>query len=169
MISQLLVAGLIFLITNTVLTPIISALSFLAAVLSGVLNATPGTLNRTFLLTAFVVCLALFLFSVTYGVVSVIGSILGLLHRDSIRKIGFVMLILINIALIPFFVANITIVVVWFYSIDGFEYSYFIIPCLGIAIGCCQCCMFVYSIIHIVVIGLNINFRKRLTYEEIKD
>ena len=57
-------------------------------------------------LVAFNISIVLFLLALGYVAITAVGSVLGFLYKDRIRKIGAIFLIIINPNFIPIFAAN---------------------------------------------------------------
>ena len=150
-ISHLLVMGIISLIGNSILLVIIAAFSFFAGIVH-------SSIQIYFLnLVAIPFYFTLFLFNIPYSVVSIIGSILGSSYRDSDRKIGVVLLIVINSILFPVILANCFITFLAYEQGLNEYHSYPITTvifeaCLSLVAIVSQAVLLIYSIIHIVVI-----------------
>ena len=99
-ITRLLVLGIISLIVNSILLLTIASPSCVVGYLYFAVSVLP------IFFAAFIFSFILILFYVAYSVMTGIGIILGFLYKDRMRKIGVIMLIIINLISIPFFLTN---------------------------------------------------------------
>ena len=149
-ITRLFVMTLISLIVNSILSLSIGTLSLLEVFLY-VLSFNSYS-RESFFLFAAIFYFVLFGFNIAYSVVIIIGSILGSSYRDRNRKIGVVLLIVINTILVPLFVANLGYIIKGF-TITRYYQGFSTTPAIvGIVVSVCLCCVFVWNIIPIVVI-----------------
>ena len=137
---------IISLIGNSVLLVIISAFSCIAGILQFFIPV-----YLFFVLTAPFYC-TLHLCSIAYSVVSIIGSILGSSYRDSERKKGVVLLIVINSTLLLVFLANCGITIAAYCLLNPPSKIFNVAACFSSVVSVCQIVLLIYSIIHIVVI-----------------
>ena len=157
--THLLVMGIISIIINSVLLVFIACINVTVGVFE-FLAAMYPTQNQSFAIGFTFFSFILFEFVVAYAIVTIIGSILGCLYKDRMRKIGAIMLIVINLILIPFFVVN------CFFFIAAFILSRNNFPIivsagLSVALGVFQLGLFVYSICHIIVICKSFRYINR--------
>ena len=99
--TNLFVIGIIALISNSILLLIIAGVNLTAGIIY--LIIFPFT---PLCLVAFIISIVLFLLALGYVVITVIGSVLGFIYKDRVRKIGAICLIIINPNFIPLFAAN---------------------------------------------------------------
>ena len=155
-VIRLLVSGVIYLITNSMLLFVIGALNCIPAYFYTVFR----NINvEKFFILSFVFYYLLFLFTLLYAVMIVIGTILGFFSQVRIRKIGVTILIITNLIILPFIVINCVLIYFAFKLDDNSQILTF--PAyFSIAVSVCQCILFVYSICHIIVICKS--FRNRI-------
>ena len=156
MITHLFVLGIISLIVNAILLLIIASPSCLVGYLYFDISVHP------IFLVALIFSVVLILFYVAYAVMTVIGIILGFLYKDRMRKIGVIILIIINLISIPFFLLNcIFFIAAFIIATARISESVIIIPAsLSVILCVFQFCLFVYNICHVIVICTS--FRKRI-------
>ena len=148
-ISRLLIMGFISLIINSVVVFPIAALNCINV--SSIVNR----FNTPYTIASAIFYSILFLFNIVYMVLNVVSSSLSSLYENRFRKVGVVFLIVIN-SILAFFVINLIFLIIAFVTPSSYIYTlYGNAGRIGIAIGVCQCYLFVYGIIHIVVICKN--------------
>ena len=157
--THLFVLGIIAIIIHSGLLIIIACINVTAGYYALFVAIYP-TQYRSFAIGFAVFSFILFVFALAYAIVTLIGSILGFLYKDRMRKIGAIMLIVINLILIPFFVVN------CFFFIAAFILSRNNFPIivsagLSAALPVFQFCLFVYSICHIIVICKSFRYINR--------
>ena len=149
-ISRLLTMGIISLIINSVVVFPIVALSCINVV------SIVNRFNTPYTIASVIFYYILFLFNIVYMVLNVVSSSLSSLYKSSLRKVGVVFLIVINSILAIFFVINLIFSLIEFATPSSYISTlYGNAGSFGIAIGVCLCYLFVYGIIHIVVICKN--------------
>ena len=165
--THLFVLGMIAIIINSGLLIFIACINVTVGFFDILIALAPvrvyPTQYKSFAIGFTVFSFILFLFALAYAIVTIIGSILGFLYKDRMRKIGVIMLIVINVILIPFFVVN------CFFFINAFilrnlsRYNTQIIISASLSAALCvfQCILFVYSIFHIIVICKSFRYVNR--------
>ena len=149
-ISHLLVMGFISLLIDSVVVLVIAALSSWTGILNAIAIIFSSTNPYVSILAIFYSIL--FLFNTVYMVLNVVGSSLSSLYDEHcLRKVGVTFLIVINSILAIFFVANLIVVILAFVFPNREVPLLDVTGGLGVVIGVCQYCLFVYGIIHIVV------------------
>ena len=148
-ISHILLRDVISFIINIIDLLITTGLIFSAGVLYGANLSSPG-INRPFLISAIVFGYVFFLFLVAYSVVTIIGTTLWFSDQDRQRKIGFVMLIVVNSILVPFSVVNCAMSIAAFIILPNDPSTLLAPPILGIVASACPCVPLGYGIFHII-------------------
>ena len=149
-ISRLLIMGIISLIINSVVVFPIVALSCINVV------SIVNRFNTPYTKASVIFYSILILVNIVYMGLNVVGSSLSSLYKSSLRNVGVTFLIVINSILAIFFAANLLFLIIEFATKgNNIHIVYGNTGIFGIAIGVCQCCLFVYGIIHIVVICKN--------------
>ena len=113
-------------------------------------------LDITFLVAARVVSFALWLFSIIYACLCVIGSCLGFLNEVIAKMIGLIMLIIIHLFFISFCVAN-CVIIIWWYKLSSDINRYNDSTTnstinIGIGISACQVAIVIYGIKVIICV-----------------
>ena len=155
-VTHLLVLGIISLIVNAILLLTIAGPSCVVGYLYFAISVLP------IFFAAFIFSFILILFHAAYAVMTAIGIILGFLYKDRMRKIGVIILIIINLISIPFFVLNcIFFIAAFIFATARISDSFLIIPAsLSVVLCVFQLGLFVYSICHVIVICMS--FRNRI-------
>ena len=159
-VIRLFVSGVIYLMVNSILLLVIGALNCIPAYLYNTFLNT--NVEKFFILSSFVFYYLLFLFTLLYAVMTVIGTILGFFSQIRIRKIGVTILIITNLIILPFIVVN-CVLIYFAFKLDNKYSNSTLLPLpayFSIAVSVCQCILFVYSIFHIIVICTS--FRNRI-------
>ncbi|KAI6650265.1 hypothetical protein LOD99_5944 [Oopsacas minuta] len=157
-ISHLLAFGIISIMLNSFLLMPLAGLNLTGAILyfvySGLGQEVPFTLS------AGAVYIAFFLFSVVFAVVTLIGSALGFMYQDHVRKIGLKMLIITNSVLFLFFGANFVVMIAGF-IVGGVSNALLYIP-VAVAPGIClcQCGLFGYGSFYICMICKSFDWKR---------
>ena len=138
----------------------LASLNLAGGVLYGVyagLRVEPG-----FSIPAAVIYIGFFLFSVAFAVVAIIGSALGFMYNDSVRRIGLTMLIVTNVILLFFFFANLIILVAGFIVAgSSLGNSALFIPAgLAPVVCVCQCGLLGYGWFYVCMICNSFELRQ---------
>ena len=148
LISHLFALGVISLMLN----------SFLLFPLAG-LNITVAAIYASYISTdqsisiiAIITYTGFLLFSIVFAIVTLIGSVLGFMYQDHVRKIGLKMLIATNTILFIFLLANIVVMIAGF-TIAGLTNASLFLPAAIAPVICiCQCGLFGYGSFYIGMI-----------------
>ena len=162
-VTHLFVLGITAIIINSGLLVFIACINVTVGYFD-FLAAMYPTQYQSFAIGFAVFSFILFLFALAYAIVTIIGSILGFLYKDCMRKIGAIMLILINLILIPFFVVNCFFVIAAFKEdsiVLLYQHAIILSASLSAALCVFQCGLFVYSICHIIVICKSFRYINR--------
>ena len=155
-ITHLFVLGIISLIVNVILLLLIASPSCVVGYSYYAISVRP------IFLVALIFSVVLILFYVAYAVMTAIGIILGFLYKDRMRKIGAIILIIINLISIPFFLLNcIFFIAAFIFATARISDPLIILPAsLSVILCVFQLCLFVYNFCHIIVICMS--FRNRI-------
>ena len=161
-VTHLFVLGIISILVNSILLVFITGIIAIVGFFDFLVALYP-TQYQPFAIGFAVFSLILFLFAVVYSIVTIIGIILGFLYKDRMRKIGAIMLIVINLISIPFFVVNCVFSVLSFIVriFNRYNYSIIVPASLSVALPVFQFCLFVYNIFHIIIICKSLRYVNR--------
>ena len=97
------------------------------------------------------VYIGFFLFRVLFSVVTIIGSVLGFIYKDSVRRVGLTLLIITNVFLLVFFISSFIILTVGFVVAGASaSISVLFIPASLAPIVCvCQCGLLEYGACYV--------------------
>ena len=158
--SHLLALGLISLVLNSFLLFPLASLNFAGSVLYSIYASLQ--VQPAFSIPAAVIYIGFFLFSIAFSVVAIIGSVLGFMYNDKVRRIGLTMLIVTNVILLFFFVANFIILVAGFIVAGASPGNsiLFIPASLAPVICVCQCVVLGYGTFYVGIICNSFEIRK---------
>ena len=108
------------------------------------------------------VYIVFFLFRVLFSVVTIIGSVLGFMHNESVGRVGLTLLIITNVILLVFFISNFIILTVGFVVAGASaSISVLFIPASLAPIVCvCQCGLLGYGACYVSFILNSFELRK---------
>ena len=158
--SHLLALGLISLVLNSFLLFPLASLNLAGAILYSVYASL--NVQQSFTIPASVIYIGFFLFSVLFSVVTIIGSVLGFMYNDSVRRVGLTLLIITNVILLVFFISNFIILIVGF-VVAGASASnavLFIPASLAPIVCVCQCGLLGYGACYVSFILNSFELRK---------
>ena len=162
-ITHLLVIGVISIALNSIFVFITGALLLLVGIQYAELSKYPFytffTVSQAVPITFSTLYFTTLLFQMVYGVVAIIGVTFGMLLGVGKRKVGLVLLIVMNSILFIFLLMNIGGFISQFTLHKDYGYPTGLIASWCVAISVCQCVLLGYGIFHIIMISLS--FRRK--------
>ena len=150
-ISHLFALGIISMILNSFLLFPLAGLNLTGAIIYGIYIGS--TQERVFVIIAIIIYIGFLFFSIGFAVVTLIGSALGFMYQDNVRKIGLKLLIATNTVLFVFLIANMAVLIAGFIVAGTVGNVSLYIPAAVAPFIClCQCGLFGYGSFYIGVI-----------------
>ena len=157
-ITHLFAFGMISIILNSFLLFPLAGLNLTGAIIYGVYISI--TQEREFSITAIVIYIGFLFFSIVFAVVTLIGSALGFMYQDNVRKIGLKLLIATNTILFIFLIANMAVMIAGFIVASTVNTALFIPAAMAPFICLCQCGLFGYGSFYIGMICISFDWKK---------
>ena len=154
-VSHLFALGIISMILNSFLLFPLAGLNLAGAILYGIIIG----LERVFIIIAIVIHIGFIFFSIGFAVVTLIGSALGFMYQDNVRKIGLKLLIATNTVLFVFLMANMAVLIAGIIVASRVSVLLYIPAAAALFICLCQCGLFGYGSFYIAVICNSFNWK----------
>lgn len=157
-ISNLFAFGIISLVLNSFLLFPLAGMNITGAIIYA--SYISATQEQTFSIIAIVIYIGFLFFSIGFAVVTLIGSTLGFMYQDHVRKIGLKMLIATNTILFIFLIANIAVMIAGFVVASAINTLLYIPAAVAPFICLCQCGLFGYGSFYIGMICNSFDWKR---------